>query len=181
MFECPACKADLPDYGSFSDIEDGIDQELYEKLHPIRTKIDTIIDAYTDKHGDKLAKGRKIKEEKGWLRYLWWEVWRLRWASLTASAYLGLWVTPAYLLLQPSEQADLSWVWFGLVGLLPLYAISVWLLVQDDTRDLPTQKKIVLHAHAAFNNLGYSILVVYVPYYLIFQFVEFFFTSLGVV
>jgi len=181
MIKCPACQSFLPDYETFCNIEDGIDQEMYEQMHPIRTKVTRVIDDYLDAYYERGAERRKVKRERSTLYYWWWQAMQLRWAVLIGSAYLALWLTPAYVLMQPSEVADVSWVWFGIVALIPLLVVSMWLKAKEDTRDVTFQQKMIQNAHSAFNTLGYSILLVLAFWYLIFSFTENVLLSLGLI
>ncbi len=163
---CPRCGAELPKFTLERDYDAEIDAELYELEHPIRTRIYKIVGPYFEHLMSSLeedvavedaiqAKAKEIKETKGSRYYLWWRLKQKLQLSLFALLYIVLWLAPVITFFD--EESMYGWIWLGVFAILPLYLVSLWLLVSQDNRDIPLKYKVLQSLLGAFNKLMFNI------------------------
>jgi hypothetical protein len=181
---CPKCGIELPEYTLYRDYNKEIDQELYELEHPIRAKLHRFTDPYLS-HLSGTAeqevaleesvhiKAAQILEEEGVAAYRWYKVKRKLWMILAAFVFL-VWVVVASVPANYIENERIGYIIWGVLSLIPLYGVSVWLLVKGDKREIPMTQKIKRHAWGAFNKLIFSILYLWLGFYVIILFNRYF-------
>lgn len=168
MESCSKCGAELPELTLERDYDAEIDQELYELEHPVRTRTRKFFGSYGEYlielvFGDaeeEIAlqeKIAKIREEKGRFAASWYEIKRKLWMVLAAFLWLG-WVVLASIPFSEIESERLVWLGWGGLSLLPLWGVSIWILVRKDKREISTTKKALQHAWGALNALAFGIL-----------------------
>lgn len=163
---CPSCGAELPTLTLERDYDAEIDAELYELEHPVRTRLYKIIGPYfehllhsleDDVSADDAIQKRaeEIKETSGPWHYRWWRLKRILQLSFFALLYIVLWLAPVITFFD--EESMYGWIWLGVFAILPLYLVSLWLLVSQDGRDIPLKYKILQSLLGAFNKLMFNI------------------------
>jgi hypothetical protein len=171
MEHCSTCGAALPEFQLERDYDSEIAEEMYKLRHPIRYKILNFIESYAN-HIVEVAeqeeelerpvteKGEKIKAEKGRWHYRWFRYKRILMMSLAAIIFFALWVFPISILFNDTEDSPRVWLLFFLASIIPLYFVSLYLLVSRDKREIPLSKKITQSLLGAFNKLVFSIIFI---------------------
>lgn len=170
MEECPACGELLPGMTLERDYDGEIDDELYELEHPMRTKARKMIEPYVEHLFEVLVQEVEVQEEideeakrvwkeKGHFRSVLWRWKRNLARNLLASMYVILLLVPI-LALEYVEDPMAWWVSYALIASVPLYFVSLWLLVKADSREVPLYKKMLQHALGAFNKLALGLFIV---------------------
>lgn len=177
MESCPKCEVELPEMTLERDYDAEIDGELYELEHPIRTRVRKTIGPYFDHLLDVViqeaeieeaaeAEHERIKEEEGKKA--------ARWHSFKNSALkifiaFGIiaYIIMTGVLIDYIEDERTAYVTWGVLALIPLYGISLWLLVGGDNREVPLKQKMLQHALGAFNKLIFGILYVGLAFFII--------------
>ena len=175
---CPKCDAELPEFTLERDYDAELDQEEYELEHPIRTKLRKFFGSYgehleeviireAEKEEEETVKIERLREEKGFWAVRWYELKRFL-KLLSIAILLLAWIVLSFILFSEIENELLSLVIGGVMAFLPLFGISVWLLMKNDEREIPTRQKIKKHAWGAFNKLLFAIVFLVLVFFVIF-------------
>lgn len=182
---CSKCGAELPVMTLERDYDTEVDEELYELEHPIRTRIRKMLGTYGEHLGTVIEQeaeveesvGReveKVKAEKGKAAARWY---RFKHESLLLFVAIGIIavIVAIGIFIDTIEDEQTAYITWGLLSLVPLYIVSLWLLIKRDYRELSLKRKILQHALGAFNKLAFSILYVALILYAITSINKFFF------
>lgn len=157
MQTCPQCGGVLPDY-NFENIYDE-DYGEYEP-EPQETERQSFTEHLLDTFNGHDARitarneliAERIRAEKGWWAAQLWILKQSMPALVIALLYLFGWL-PLLLFLIPEQIEEIFWLKFVVGALMPLYGVSLWLLIQEDSRQLPLLDKLLDWALPAFNRL----------------------------
>lgn len=157
---CPKCAAPLPVYDFENIYSKDLGETEPEQTNSPLTHIEdfssglvtTLIGPDEEVGAHREAQGARIKNEKGWVAYQGWVLWQSLPTLLIACLYLFLWL-PLLLALIPEQVEEIFWLKFFVGALMPLYGVSLYLLIQGDPRSLPLIDKLLEWAVPAFNRL----------------------------
>lgn len=160
MDSCPNCGIELEKITLDRDYDTQIETDIYELEHPVRSKISKIMWPYLEHLADAWDEDADLQHSAK----------QERLAIIFAFLYVVLWLPLCFFISDITGESVYSWILLIFIALVPLYTVTVWIVVKNDRRNIHLKDKILRSLHGALNKLAFNLLVVGLLIYLIIQF-----------